>query len=101
MERSFLPRLLDLDFESLRDFLRRWDRLRERVRDLERDRRDLDRVRVRRDLDLDRDLKKKKEGIVDGNSSGSELFSLKDQDPKSIIFDPDPPPYHPKLVNIF
>jgi len=101
LERSFLTRLLDLDFESLRDFLRRWDRLRERVRDLERDRRDLDRVRVRRDLDLDRDLKKKKEGIVDGKSSGSELFSLKDQELKSIILYPDPPPYYPKLVNIF
>jgi hypothetical protein len=58
LERDFLARLRERDLDPLRDFLRRWDRLRER--DLERERRDLDldRERVRRDLDLDRDLEK-------------------------------------------
>jgi hypothetical protein len=60
LERDFLARLRDRDLDPLRDFLRRWDRLRERERDLERERRDLDldRERVRRDLDLDRDLER-------------------------------------------
>jgi hypothetical protein len=60
LERDFLARLRDRDLDPLRDFLRRWDRLRERERDLERERRDLDldRERVRRDRDLDRDLRR-------------------------------------------